>query len=373
MTKQYRNIFIAGIKDKRFDLTVENGRFSSVTESFLPPSDGAHTDLWIAPGLIDLHVHLAWTDFDSADQQKRTANEIEHLQAQAMEATLQAGVTTVRDAGGLLPDDAERLSRKYHISLQVVSCGAMLGSEDAQGCRYLEKRVEQISKNGATWIKLFATGGLGSPTEKVLNPVFSREEFFTIVHCAHAHQRKVMVHTWGGPTLDWTVEAGADTAEHGVFMTADQAFQLAQCHIPLIPTTAIYRIAADPTGALALPRELCERAARAAQAHMKSVRYAKRAGVLIGFGTDFATPALHGRNPEELDTLMDCGLTRREAWQAATTTASEILGCGETLGRIQNGSTADAVIYNRDPYEVPDATELRKSMVSVIKGTAKSY
>lgn len=372
MTKRYRNIFIAGIKDKRFDLTVENGRFSSVTESFQPPAAGPETDQWIAPGLIDLHVHLAWTDFDFADQQKRTEDEIERLQAQALEATLQAGVTTVRDAGGLLPDDAARLCGKYRLPLQVVPCGAMLGGEDAKGCRYLEKRVEQISRNGAEWIKLFATGGLGSPTEKVLDPIFSKKEFFTIVRCAHALHRKVMVHTWGGPTLDWTVEAGADTAEHGVFMTADQAVQMAQHKIPLIPTTAIYRIAADPSGALALPRELCERAARAAQAQMKSVRYAKQAGVRIGFGTDFATPALHGRNPEELDTLMDCGLTRREAWQAATTTASEILGFGETLGSIQNGSTADAVIYSRDPYEVPDAKELRKSIVSVIKGTAET-
>lgn len=367
----YHHIYIAGIKDKPFDITVSNGRFTSVAESSDTETCLDGESKWIAPGFVDLHLHLAWTDFDSADQAKRAPQEIERLQAQAFEATLRTGVTTVRDAGGLLPDASARLAQKYNMPLSVTSCGAMLGASDAKGSRYLQQRIDGISHSGAKWIKIFATGGLGSPAEKVLDPLFSKEEFVTAVRSAHAHHMKVMVHTWGGATLDWVIEAGADTVEHGVFLTADQAALLAQHRIPLIPTTAIYRIAADPHGAFALPEILCERAARAADAHQTSVLRAKRAGVQIGFGTDFATPALHGLNLDELDTLVDCGLTRMEAWQAATVVGRQILTSGKSGEVIRTGGPADAVLYNADPLTVPNAEALRNSMLAVIKGTAQ--
>lgn len=367
----YKNIFVAGIDGKQFDIAVSDGRFASITESETFRLNNPDGGLWISPGIIDLHLHLAWTDFDYADQLKREASEIETLQAQAFNATLRAGVTTVRDAGGLLPDAVKQISRKYHLPLSVIACGAMLGAEDAKDTRHLQSRITEISHAGARWIKVFATGGLGSQRERVLEPVFSKEEFFTIVRSAHACDMKVMVHTWGGATLDWVAEAGADSVEHGVYMTEDQAFRLAQAQIPMIPTTAIYRIAADPAGVLALPAELRERAAFAAEAHPKAVRYAKRAGVKIGFGTDFATPALYGCNLEEFDSLMDCGLTRAEAWRSATAISAEIVDDGSMLGCIKEGYLADAVLYNADPYKAPNAKVLRESIVSVRKGTAE--
>jgi imidazolonepropionase-like amidohydrolase len=178
-----------------------------------------------------------------------------------------------------------------------------------------------------------------------------------------------MVHTWGGITLDWAIEAGVDSVEHGVYLTESQANILVQSGIPYIPTTAIYRIAADRDGVLALGRELCDRAARAAEAHRKAITNAKRAGVKIAFGTDFATPALHGNNLEEIYTLMDCGLTRKGAWQSATESAADILGYGSKLGRIKEGFTADAIIFKANPYKAGNAKELQESIVSVITGT----
>jgi len=363
----FKNIAVAGIDEKRFDITIINGCFSSIAESVaLPPQQGE--DLWICPGVIDLHTHLAWTDFDYADQLKRDEREVEALQAQAFEATLCTGVTTVRDAGGLLPNVARYINRHYSQPLRVYACGDMLGAEDAKGVGHLERRVNEIVNTGASWIKIFATGGLGSPTETVLEPLFSREEFFAVVCSAHACNKKVMVHTWGGPTLDWAIDAGADSVEHGVYLTEAQANRLAQARISLIPTAAIYRIAADSSGLLSLDKEICERAARAAEAHPKAIQNAIRTGVRMGFGTDFATPALHGRNLEELDALMDCGLTRKEAWQSATQIAAEILGYGNRLGRIEKNFASDAIIFNADPYKLQNAKALRKSIVSVVTG-----
>ncbi|MBW4082536.1 amidohydrolase family protein [Paenibacillus sp. S150] len=366
----FNSIFIAGIAGKRFDISIKNGRFSSIAGSapdYDQPADPG-TDLWISPGVIDLHTHLAWTDFDHADQLKRGSHELEVMQAQAFEATLRTGVTTARDAGGILPSTVRHLVRHYGQPLRVQTSSDMLGAADARGIRHLEKRMAGIFDTGAGWIKIMATGGLGAAAEQVLDPNFSEEEFAFIVRHAHANHKKVLVHTWGGVTVDWSIHAGVESIEHGMFLSGDQAGRLAEARIALVPTTSIYRIAADPHGVLALNPVICDRAERAAEAHSRAIGYAKSAGVRLGLGTDYATPALHGYNLQELDTLMEYGLTREEAWHSATGGAAEILGSGNELGRIAEGYIADAVIWDADPYRAPNADTLRKSIVSVITG-----
>ncbi|OKP77589.1 amidohydrolase [Paenibacillus helianthi] len=364
------NMNIAGIEDKRFDIVINEGRFYSIVEAGPYPNESSQPgqDLWISPGVIDLHTHLAWTDFDHADQLKRDQPEIEAMQAEAFAATLRTGVTTTRDAGGILPSTVRHLVRHYQQPLRVQTSSDMIGSADARGLKHLEARMADIFATGAGWIKIMATGGLGTPTEKVVDPIFSEEEFAFIVRNAHAHHKRVLVHTWGGVTIDWSIQAGVESIEHGMFLSEEQAGRLAESGVAYVPTTSIYRIAADPKGVLALNPLICDRAARAAEAHSKAIGYAQKAGVRFGFGTDYATPALHGYNLQELDTLIDYGLSRTEAWKSATESAAGILGSGNELGRIAEGYIADAIIYNANPYQAQNAEQLRKSIVSVITG-----
>ncbi|WNS45318.1 amidohydrolase family protein [Paenibacillus sp. MMS20-IR301] len=362
----YSGIYIAGIAGKRFDIEIKQGRFSAISEA--GTGAGALQELWISPGIIDLHTHLAWTDFDHADQLKRDSREVEQMQAEAFAATLRTGVTTARDAGGILPVTIRHLVQHYQQPLRVQTSSEMLGAADALGVKHLEQRLNGIYATGAGWIKIMATGGLGSPTEKVTDPNFSEEEFTFIVRHAHAHGKKVLVHTWGGVTIDWSSAAGVESIEHGMFLTAGQAGRLAEAGVAYVPTASIYRIAADPKGVLGLPPVICERAARASDAHAAAIGHAQRAGVRLGFGTDYATPSLHGYNLQEFDTLFEYGLSRTEAWRSATEDAAVILGSGNELGRIAEGYLADAVIYTADPYEARNAEELRKSIVTVITG-----
>lgn len=224
----FKDIHIAGIEGKRFDVVIKDGYFSSITEAEPQQNNSTPTgtELWISPGIIDLHTHLAWTDFDHEDQLKRDSQQIEAMQAQAFEATLRTGVTTVRDAGGIVPSTVQHLVQQYQQPLRVHTSSDMLGAADARGIKHLEQRMAQIFATGAGWVKIMATGGLGAPTEKVVDPIFSEEEFAFIVRNAHAHDKKVLVHTWGGVTIDWSIQAGVESIEHGIFLTEDQAGDL---------------------------------------------------------------------------------------------------------------------------------------------------
>jgi len=365
---ELNGVYVAGNNEQRFDIKIVNGRFASIEKSVLSPKRTGH-DVWITPGVIDLHTHLAWTDFHHEDQLKRSAEEVEALQVKAFEATLRGGVTTARDACGLSHELVKRINQHYGQPLHVFVSGDPLRAPDAaQGLEHLERRVKEIAHSGSSWVKIFATGGLGAPSDKVLDPLFTLEQISRIVDIAHANQLKVLVHTYGGLTLDWSIDAGVDSIEHGIYLTDQQAFRLAQKNIPLIPTAAIYRIAADPHGAFALDEVFRDRASRAAEAHAKSVSIAKKEGVRIGIGTDLASPALHGRNLVELEVLMDYGLTREEVWRSATEIGADILGLGDKLGRIKQGYTADTVIFHADPYEAPNTDALIKSITAVVVG-----
>ncbi|MDO3413028.1 amidohydrolase family protein [Saccharibacillus sp. CPCC 101409] len=403
--KSFKGIAIAGIPDKRFDVEIRSGRFVSVREADAAAAAGAAaqagaatqagaaaqgeeaesagssdpaaeivdgSELWITPGLIDLHTHMAWTDFDHADQDKRDPAEVEAMQARAFEATLRTGVTTVRDAGGLTPAAAAHLVREYRQPLRIDNGSHMFGAADARGADYLKRKADEVFASGANWIKIMATGGLGAPTESVTDPVFTEDEFAFLVRYAHENGRKVFVHAWGGAAIDWSARAGVQSIEHGMFLTADQAARLAEANVAFVPTASIYRIAADPQGVLGLPPVIRDRAARAVEAHANAVAYAKRAGVRIGFGTDYATPHLHGRNLQELYTLLDYGLNREEAWIAATSDAARILGRSGELGSIAEGYLSDAVIFGSDPYAARSEAELRGSIAAVITGTDES-
>src|SRR4051794_34386003 len=55
----------------------------------------------LMPGLIDAHVHLAAVDINMSDNVNQPGPVVALRIAALIEATLQAGFTTVRDAGGL--------------------------------------------------------------------------------------------------------------------------------------------------------------------------------------------------------------------------------------------------------------------------------
>lgn len=318
---ELNGVYVAGNDEQRFDIKVMNGRFASIEESAVSPKRSGQ-DLWITPGVIDLHTHLAWTDFHHEDQLKRSAEEVEALQVKAFEATLRGGVTTARDAGGLSYDTVKRINQH----------------------------------------------GLGASSDKVLDPLFTFEQISLIVDIAHANQMKVLVNTYGGLTLDWSIDAGVDSIEHGIYLTEPQAYRLAQTRFPLIPTAAIYRIAAGPHGAFALDEVFRDRASRAAEAHANAVSIAKKEGVRIGVGTDLASPPLHGRNLIELEVLMDYGLTREEAWRSATEIGADILGFGDRLGHLSKGLTSDAIVFHADPYQAPNTDALIESIAMVLIG-----
>ena len=258
--------------------------------------------------ITDAHFHPSMTDFDEADQKKRTEDDIAERIAKSLERLLSQGVVCIRDAGILTPRLLKKVREKTTRIPKIIPCAAMLRSDE--DVRLFLKGTDLPEETeGPVWVKIMATGGVGSDPESVLVPRIREELFRKAVRCAHARGMGVMVHCYGGESLDWCAEEGVETIEHGIFMRRDQAKALADAGTAFVVTGAIYDMIAEGEAPLLLPEFLRERAKRYAEAQAASVRYAREEGVRLGFGTDFfSDPALAGKELSEIRALEKRGL-----------------------------------------------------------------
>jgi len=278
------------------------------------------TGCWITPGFVDAHSHLAWSDFDAAYRPTGAAERAAGAAANQL-ATLRAGVTVVRDAGGYDLALARRLAGRAgpRVSLSV----DIIGAADARGERYLRDRVAELADAGAAWIKLAATGG------------------------------------GGGPALDQVVDLGAASIEHAVFLTAAQAARVAACGAFVVPTVWIYADVLRLASTGVLPRTLAPAARRAVAAHPRALRHCLDAGVRLAAGTDAGLASQHGRNLHEVAAMIDAGIPAPLALAAATTAGLALVG--------EAASRGDLVVFSGDPGR-PDVLRDRAAVRAVVQG-----
>lgn len=317
-------------------------------------SDG--TGLWVIPGLVDTHVHAAWHAFDEADRHQIPPAAQRAATATGLARTLAAGITQVRDAGGLSADELAALPAAERPEVQLSVRLLDRAAADAAGS--LDRAVAQVLDAGAEWVKLVATAGVASPAGAGLEPVFSAAEVQGAVARAERSGAAVMVHAWGGEAIDHAISAGAASIEHGIFLTDTQAHAAASAGLTLVPTLRIYRLVQRMIAAGALPRAFRARVDEAIGSHPIAVRRARDAGLPIAVGTDSGTPDQHGTAALEVDALREAGLNAQEALLAATRSGAKLLarvdrdrGRAQFAGTLAPGAPADAVVLTRDPRE----------------------
>lgn len=215
-------------------------------------------------------------------------------------------------------------------------------------------------KRNSLWVKIFATGGVGAPPEKVLIPTMKKEIFFKLVQDYHAAGKLVMVHTWGGDSLDWCIEAGVDSVEHGIYMNQRQAYELSSKNILYVPTAAIYQLLAANDNPLQVASFFAEHARPAVIAHQKAVEYCVKEGVRMTCGTDFySDPKLLAYEYEEVFALQRYGVPKEAAWAAF---------CGQTLTKKETGACLHSTIrLKRHPYEINSPEELKAAIIACEK------
>ncbi|WP_458190281.1 amidohydrolase family protein [Haladaptatus sp. NG-WS-4] len=359
------------------DVAVEDGEIVSVGDA---PDAEAEIDAsgkFVVPGLVDSHVHVM---MDGRPDPALTVGESETLLAYRaaanLSAALESGVTTVRDLGApttLALDAAQAVEEGVIDGPRVLACGenvVMTGGHghwfgrEADGRAEVKKAVREQLKRGADVIKCMATGGVLTEGAITGAPELDEEELTALVETASAKRVPTAAHAHGSAGIKNAVRAGISSVEHGTFMDREAAELMAERGTYWVPTAkALHGIVEEGTDG-GIPEYAVEKAEAAAEAFETAFEHAIDAGVSIAMGTDAGTPFnFHGDIPEELELMVEYGLSPEEALEAATVNTADLLGLSD-VGLVETGYRADLVVLDSNPREDVTAWQSPTRVVS---------
>jgi len=345
---------------------------------------------YILPGFIDVHAHLMLDGFMLEDNVFTPLSYYFYKASQNLQRTLNAGITTVRDAG--MADFGVKQALEEHVisgpSLQIcvmplsISGGHFdlwlksgfdvkisypgLPSAVCDGEAEVRKRVREVLRAGAEVVKVMVTGGVMSANDSPEHPQFTVEELRVMVEEANYRGVKVMAHAHGAEGMKNALIAGVESIEHGTFLDREVIRLMLDKGTWLVPTLLVNKYNREKAESGSLPDYSSDDAIRVAKVHLKNMKRAYKSGVPILMGTDCGI-APHGQNLEELSLLCGVGMTPMEAIMAGTKMAAGCLGWLDKIGTIEKGKLADLVISNTDPIKNIESLGNSKNIELVLK------
>ncbi|MGD0061951.1 MAG: amidohydrolase family protein [Streptosporangiaceae bacterium] len=333
----------------------------------------------VMPGMWECHGHLMGTrTFDLG----RLPLEPEALRAarctRDLRAALDAGITSVRDVGGLGVHLARAVAEGTVPGPTIYGAGAILSTtgghgdlhafpldwiEDyarragqlrlADGPDECAKAVREQLRRNARLIKVCASGGVLSELDDPIHQQFTLAELRAIVEVAGLADRVVAAHCHGKPGIMAALRAGVRTIEHGTYLDDECCDAMRECGAILVPTRTI--IEEMLANSAAVPDYAMAKLELIADVHAQAVARAYEHGVTIAMGTDIALsgsglPNAWGQNGSEPGYLVKLGMTPLEAIEAATATGPLTLGPqAPRSGRLTEGYDADVITLDADP------------------------
>ena len=340
------------------------------------PPDAEAVDLsgmTLLPGLIDTHDHLADKNYSLLSRWEiEEPASLAHLKtARAIEDSLAAGYTTIRDAGGLDAGFKQAVAEglitgpRLVCAVSIISPTGGIGDRVApsghrtafatdpmrpvgvaNGPEAVRSMVREMVRVGADVIKFATTGGASSRQGHGPKDIaFGSDEVKALVDEATALGKLTMCHALGGPGLRMAVEAGVGSVEHGCYLANDPDLlkMMADNNTFFTPTWEVYEFHST----ISAPH-VKARAEALFHTHQESLHKAVEAGAKITAGTD-AGGFVHGDNAREIELMVERGLTPMQAIQTATGWAAEGIGLEKEIGTVEKGKQADLLAVSGDP------------------------
>ncbi len=364
------------------EVVIENGRISAVRpQGTGPQADAQVFDLdgrTLMPGLIDCHVHVLASNANLGMNALQPNAIIMYRALPILEAMLNRGFTTVRDAGGadwalarsialgLVPGPrifaagkalsqtgghGDMRARGELLLSEPCSCCFRAGAiaRVVDGVDNVRLAVREELQQGANQIKIMASGGVSSPTDPIANTQYSEAEIRAIVDEAEAANTYVMAHAYTARAIRRAIECGVRTIEHGNLVDADTAKLMAEKGAFAVPTQVTYEMLAKHGAEAGLPPDSVAKIEDVRLAGRNALKLFAEAGVEMGYGSDLLGD-MHQYQSHELQIRAEV-LGNLAALRSATSVAAKILQREGQLGCIAEGAIADLLVVDGNPLE----------------------
>jgi imidazolonepropionase-like amidohydrolase len=345
-----------------------------------PPTPGAvvHHAAAVMPGMWECHGHFM--GIRTLDLDRGSLEPVALRAARAardLRAALDAGITSVREVGGLGVYLARAVAEGTLEGPAIYGAGQVLSTTGGHGDRHSHpldwvgghgvtgmgrlcdgpdecaKAVREQLRVNAKVIKVCASGGVLSEVDHPVHQQFTGAELRTIVEIAALSERIVAAHCHGKPGIMAALRAGVRTIEHGTYLDDECCDAMRETGAILVPTrTIVANILADKSS---VPAYALAKLEAVASLQEEAIVRAYEHGVTIAMGTDIGVsragaPTSWGTNGDELVHLVSLGMTPLEAIEAATAHGPATLGPQAPLsGQLRASYDADVITLSADP------------------------
>jgi len=314
----------------------------------------------VLPGLIDCHVHLALDGQDFARSVRRWEDPAASLAVIEghLADTLAAGIVAVRDGGDrrLLARHAAGLERRLP---EVISTGRALRVKGKYGsflgpgldAAHLPAVVTDLAAKGIRQVKVLISGIVSFKRYGQAGALqFDRSALEAICRTARDLGLKVMAHASSDEAVRAALLAGADSIEHGYFLTQETLALMADKNVAWVPTIVPVAVRLTSPFRQSHPPEELAVIERVVRRQQEMAALACEMGVRIGAGTDAGAAGVrHGLSfTDELKLLLAGGLPFSQAIRAATANAVSITGATGAPGVIAPGREANLIAVRGD-------------------------
>src|SRR5215207_8504005 len=333
--------------------------------------DAGH--LTVMPGMIDCHVHLASSTWSLQERlltpySLTIAHALNHARI-----TLEAGFTSVRDASGTPRGVKQAIEQGLfpgpRLRIAVSALSQTGGHGDAtmpnganirpstelpftvvDGIDGVRRAAREVLRAGADQIKVHTSGGVLSPNDEPGASGFAPDEIAAIVYEARAAGKPVMAHAQATQGIKNAVLGGIQSIEHGIYLDEEIVDAMVRRGTFLVPTLVapvwvVRRAERDPAS---VPPYALRKAREVIADHQASFRLAVGRGVRIAMGTDTGVGP-HGTNAEELERMVEGGMSPMAVLMATTKIAAECSRIGHLTGTLEPGKRADLLGVDGDP------------------------
>jgi imidazolonepropionase-like amidohydrolase len=354
-----------GARDGRLDLIIRDGLIVTIGPDLDDP-EAVQLDLagrWIVPGLMNAHTHLCLDGGPDPEAALRGENRTETVvrSVARLEAAVRAGVTTIRDVGGVDGIDIElaRLVEAGEIEgPRVIPSGrvvTMTGGHgwwmglQADGPDAVRRAARENLRAGAGSIKLMATGGMMTGGRQAGQPQLTVEEMAAAVDEAHKRGVPVAAHAESQIGVLNAIRAGVDSVEHGHGGDQEAIDTMLERGVALVPTILSDRRIIDHGIAAGIPDFVVEQCEALHDSLVVFLEAAIKAGVRVAAGNDGGAPLVQiGDMAGELVLYVQHGMSPLEALASATIVTADLFGLAD-IGLVEEGQAADLLVLDGDP------------------------
>jgi imidazolonepropionase-like amidohydrolase len=292
----------------------------------------------------------------------------------ALEGMLSRGFTTIRDVGAGDHGLARAVDEGYFTGPRMRFGGKQLSQTGGAGdwrapsrrvyddnyyapaigvicdgvpeCR---RAVREEVRRGAHHIKVYLSGAVDSPSDRVDSTQFSIEELNAIVEEATAANIYVAGHAYTSRAINRGLECGVRSIEHGNLMDESSIPYFRASGAFYVPTLVTYYTLAKKSRDGELPADIATKLAEVIDGALAALEMAHNAGLPIVYGSDLFGD-MHDQQLQEF-VLRSQIQPPADLIRAATTTAARLLNLAGEVGVVTPGAYADLLVIDGNPLQ----------------------